>query len=329
MVWVQTMANRFSQSSSELANLQVLKSLQAKNGDREGQATLRPAGVRGKEDPGAPTTVPRAESASPNDEPHAMSQEAELSDVTQALPDANLTRMKNAGGGTWPHVNPDASNLWITGRQRTVGANSVLLNGPQFQWFNPSYVFGIGLHGAGYDFAGNTPFAVPGGDLRHQQHHRLGRHRRPPEPRRRLPREAASDRLDAGICSAVSYRDMTVRTEIIKVKGAADVRHDVLSTVHGFVTSVDEANRSAYSKKRSWSGLEIRSLMAWVKVEQGEELAGVLRPGLAVRHHHQLVLLRQARQHRLHLSGTASRPTRQSRHSAAGRRRRVDGMAGV
>ena len=33
MVWVQTMANRFSQSSSELANLQVLKSLQAKNGE--------------------------------------------------------------------------------------------------------------------------------------------------------------------------------------------------------------------------------------------------------------------------------------------------------
>jgi penicillin amidase len=62
------------------------------------------------------------------------------------------------------------------------------------------------------------------------------------------------------------WRDMNVRTETIKVKGQDDVVHEVLSTVHGSVTSVDLANERAYSKKRSWSGYEVQSLIAWAKV---------------------------------------------------------------
>ena len=30
----------------------------------------------------------------------------------------------------------------------------------QFGWWNPAYIYGIGLHGAGFDVVGNTPFAI-------------------------------------------------------------------------------------------------------------------------------------------------------------------------
>lgn len=35
------------------------------------------------------------------------------------------------------------------------------MNGSQFDNFNLSYVYFIGLHGAGFDLTGSTPFAVP------------------------------------------------------------------------------------------------------------------------------------------------------------------------
>ncbi|NRA61557.1 MAG: penicillin acylase family protein [Psychrobium sp.] len=40
-------------------------------------------------------------------------------------------------------------------------ANGVMLNGPQFGWENPSYVYGVGLHGGDYDIVGSTLLATP------------------------------------------------------------------------------------------------------------------------------------------------------------------------
>ena len=37
-----------------------------------------------------------------------------------------------------------------------------MVNGPQFGCCAPAYTYGIGLHGAGYDVTGNTPFAYLG-----------------------------------------------------------------------------------------------------------------------------------------------------------------------
>ncbi|MDT2009782.1 hypothetical protein FXW78_49545 [Rhodococcus opacus] len=36
-----------------------------------------------------------------------------------------------------------ASNLWMVGADKTTDGTSVLMNGPQFGWFNPSYVYGV------------------------------------------------------------------------------------------------------------------------------------------------------------------------------------------
>ncbi|MCF7645370.1 hypothetical protein KQ944_10115 [Bacillus subtilis] len=39
------------------------------------------------------------------------------------------------------------------------------MNGSQFDNFNLSYVYSIGLHSAGFDLTGSTPFAVPNGQI--------------------------------------------------------------------------------------------------------------------------------------------------------------------
>ena len=158
MVWVGTMANRYSDSSSEIPNYGVLQELIAAKGETEGRALFDQ--LVWLDDPLAPTTVPR-EGAIGKAGPRAPSQRPQLAPMTPGLRDVGVEMNARSGGGEWPNTAPVASNIWITGKGRTVDAKSVLVNGPQFQWFNPSYVFGIGLHGAGWDFAGNTPFAYP------------------------------------------------------------------------------------------------------------------------------------------------------------------------
>jgi penicillin amidase len=44
----------------------------------------------------------------------------------------------------------------------------------------------------------------------------------------------------------------------------------VYSTVHGLVTSFDTANNAAYAKKRSWAGLEVQSLIAWINLMKAQ-----------------------------------------------------------
>ncbi|HRW18474.1 MAG TPA: penicillin acylase family protein [Dermatophilaceae bacterium] len=267
MVWVGTMAYRYSDSSTEIPNYAVLQTLLAAYGPDRGRALFDMLVWR--EDPLAPTTVPRTGAVTtPGNSPGPRG----LSPITPGLRDSAVEMMQRAGGGTWPNMQPQASNVWITGKDRTIGAKSVLVNGPQFQWFNPSYVFGIGLHGAGYDFAGNTPFAYPSVifgtnseiswgatagpmNLVDMYQERLN----PANPRQYLYDGA--------------YRDMVVRTEIIPVKDAPAVTVELLRTVHGPVTSVDLPNATAYSKRRSFAGAEVQSLVAWAKLPKAKNFA--------------------------------------------------------
>ena len=63
MVWVVTMAVRFSNSNSEISNLQLLNDLKTAKGDAVGQQIFEQ--LRWLEDPTSPTTVPRAAGYTP------------------------------------------------------------------------------------------------------------------------------------------------------------------------------------------------------------------------------------------------------------------------
>ena len=147
MIYVGTMAGRFSHFSNELNNAKVLDALVAPARRGAGQAALRPDLLdRGpaRADHGAGRRAVPAE---------GRGRRRSTPPASPASPTLPIQGSEDD--------RPRASNLWILGPEKTTDGSTILVNGPQFGNFNPAYVFSIGLHGAGFDLTGNTPFAVP------------------------------------------------------------------------------------------------------------------------------------------------------------------------
>lgn len=270
MIWVGTMANRYSNVSSEVANLRLLEQLRKARGDIEGRKLFDQ--IRWVEDPLAPTTVPRTGSTAAAQRAPADATATHAGKLAPVSPELLVARNETDAarrGVAEPWTRPIASNLWIAGPGKTTDGSTVFINGPQFNWFNPSYVFGIGLHGAGFDVTGNTPFAHPvvlfgtngkiawgatAGplDVNDMYQEKLN----PANPHEYLFNGA--------------MRPMTRRTEVIKVKGQPDQSVDVYATVHGIVTNFDTPHGTAYSMKRSWDGYELESLLGWIHSMQAQ-----------------------------------------------------------
>ncbi len=263
MIWVGTMANRYSNVSSEVANLRLLEQLRKARGDVAGRQLFDQ--IRWVEDPLAPTTVPRTGTRS-----QASAQPAAGGDVVSRLAPVSPELLVASNeidaarrGVAEPWTRPIASNLWIAGPTKTTDGNAVLINGPQFNWFNPSYVFGIGLHGAGFDVTGNTPFAHPvvlfGTNGKIAWGATAG-----PLDVNDMYQEQLNPANPHEYRFNGAMRPMTKRTEVIKVKGQPDQSLDIYATVHGTVTNFDIPNGTAYSMKRSWDGYELESLLGWI-----------------------------------------------------------------
>lgn len=264
MIWIGTMANRFSDFTGEVENLQVKNSLTEKYGQDKGAELFDQLVWR--EDPTAPTTVPRDQDPAQLQREEAQARTAaELEPISSDVADSTAATGKAYGGQQWPHAAPEASNMWIVGSQKSSEGGSSLMNGPQFDWFNPSYVYGIGLHGAGIDVTGTTPFAYPSILFGTNKDISWGSTAGPLDvndiyQEELNPDDATQYRFNG------AYETMDERTETIKVKDAPDVQYTVQSTVHGVVTAADPQNHTAYSKKRAWQGTEVQSLMGWVNI---------------------------------------------------------------
>ena len=264
MIWIGTMANRFSDYTSEVENLQVKNSLTQKYGQEKGAQLFDQ--LVWQEDPTAPTTVPRTEGAEEVRAREARAAAAaQLTPVTPGVENSVAAAGQAFGGQAWPHAAPEASNMWIVGAQKSQDGGSTLMNGPQFDWFNPSYVYGIGLHGAGIDVTGTTPFAYPSILFGTNKDISWGSTAGPLDVNDMYQEQVNPD--DAGQYRYNGeYQDMDERAETIKVKDAPDIHYTVRSTVHGVVTATDPQNHTAYSKKRAWKGTEVQSLLGWVNV---------------------------------------------------------------
>jgi penicillin G amidase len=251
MIYVGTMAGRFSHNSTELNNAKLLNALVKEHGSEKGKTLFDQ--LLWLEDPLAPTTVPKGEGykradLSPSNLKSGVHQFTDLSDLPDRLEDDR----------------PRASNLWIVGPNKTTDDSTILVNGPQFGNFNPSYVFNVGLHGAGFDITGNTPFAVPvvlfgtngriawgatAGPLDVNDYYQLELN--PENPRQY---KVNGD-----------WADMSKRTEAFRVKGMGDISADVFESRYGVVGAFDLKGNKAYAFKRSWDGFEIQTLMSWIK----------------------------------------------------------------
>ena len=162
-----------------------------------------------------------------------------------------------------------ASNVWLVSPEKMMDASGILINGPQFGWTTPSYVYGIGLHGAGFDVVGNTLLAFPFllfahngqvgwgstagfGDLVDMFELKLN-----PDDPEEFWRKGR-------------FRKLTTRRELIKVRGAQDVEHLVYTSPYGPLVVRDLEANVAYAKNRTWVGKEVETGVAWVKLAKAQ-----------------------------------------------------------
>jgi len=251
MVFVGSMVNRFGDFNTELANEAILNLLIKQLGEAKARAVfdqLIPLTVEG-----APTTIPAK---------HWPLKTAAVP-VPQKMfrPLLALNDIKTVQNPDQPHQ--AFSNVVIVGKKKTKGALSILMNGPQFGWYNPSYVYSIGLHGAGFNLVGNTPFGYPvilfGHNDRIAWGSTWGAGDMIDVYREKLNPDNPMEYLFKG-----SWLPMEKRLETIKVKAAPDAQFIVYRTIHGPVMKLDIKNGTAYAKKRTWEGYELDTLLGWM-----------------------------------------------------------------
>lgn len=283
MVFVGTMANRFSDANTEIDNLALLTALTDKHGKAVAWQIFNQ--LKWISDPKALTTIAPEEGSysvplGPFDAPLAYALPRYdgtpplLERLAQSPADHGLLGLEgepnrdallaqiDATGFQGTAGFPTTSNMWIVGKAKARGARAILLNGPQFGWFAPAYTYGIGLHGAGFDIVGNTPFAYPCILFGHNARVAWGSTAGVGDGV-----DIYAEKLDPNDPTRYwhngAWKTMDKRSETIRIKGAEPVTLDMYRTVHGLVTKVDAKQGVAYAKARTWEGHEIESLLAW------------------------------------------------------------------
>ena len=289
MIYVGTMINRFGDMNTELTNLFILNTLTAQHGEEDGKNIFDQLIPRNTLS-GAPTSIPAGE----------WSPVAKINQLDPKLTLAKLN-IKPDHIPAQESIMAAFSNCVLIGRAKAESADAIVVGGPQFGYFNPSYVYSVGLHGAGFDVVGNTPFGYPAVMFGHNKHIAWG------------TTYGAGDHIDVYVETIREsgnsyeyfyqgqYLPMEKRTEIIKVKGAEDVLLDVYRTVHGPVTEMDVENNIAYAKKRSWEGIEIEQLFGWIDATRANNFNSwktqVSRSAQSIHHFYADQRRRRRRQH--------------------------------
>jgi len=284
-VFVGTMCNRYSDFTTEIQNLQLLQSLEKKHGKIKANKIFNQ--LIWKHDSEALTTIFEEETSNVS-KSNTASQFHQLKKINQKTIHQVSEKFINPSTGELTfsskeiHFNnrlneltqtgvsgsggyPSCSNMIVVGKNKAKNTTAIILNGPQFGWFTPSYVYGVGLHGAGYNVIGNTPFAYPAvlfgandsigwgatagfGDMVDVFEEQLN----------------TSDSEQYYFKN--EFHNMNVTIDTIRVKNEADYIHKTHRTKHGQIIAWDKPNNTAYSKKRSWAGSEIQTLMAWLNI---------------------------------------------------------------
>ena len=247
MIFIGTMNNRFGDFNTELDNVTIYRTLTEIHG-ADGLKVFNLLNPRFTDD--APTTIPRNDWSTPAYD--------SLSDI-----DADSVALNFTTPATELITTTGFSNCYVLGRDKVVGASSILINGPQFGWFNPSYVYSVGMHGAGIDVIGNTPFGYPMIMFGHNQTISWG------------STWGASDivdmygeRLNPDDHSQYRYKgefiNFAERIESINVKHGETVEYKVLRSVHGPIVEFDYEQGVVFAKKRAWDGRELENLLSWL-----------------------------------------------------------------
>lgn len=167
-----------------------------------------------------------------------------------------------------------ASNIWMLSKNKLKDANGVMLNGPQFGWANPSYVYGVGLHGGDYNIVGNTLLATPNILFGHNNHIAWGSTAGFGDQVDIIQLNLVKNPLDPAQLS-YSYQgktyDVTQTQEMIKVKDAPAFEVTINFTHLGAVEHLDQNSGHIYIRRRAWQGSEVQSMLAWLDIGKAHD----------------------------------------------------------
>ncbi len=248
MIFIGTMNNRYGDFNTELENAAIFNALVEQHGEADARKLFDLLNPRFTDD--APTTIPRQDWS-------RTAADSLAATMSGSFPPSRLNETFVSP------VTSGMSNCYVLGKDKVLGASSILVNGPQFGWFNPSYVYSVGMHGAGINVVGNSPFGYPMIMFGHNATIAWG------------STWGASDIVDiyaeqlnpddpGQYLYKGEYINLIHRAERIPVRGGEDVDHDVYRSVHGPIVQVDAAAGIAYAKHRAWDGRELETLLAWV-----------------------------------------------------------------
>jgi penicillin amidase len=289
-IFVHDFMIRFSGYNAELDNLRLLNDLAGRHSDQEAVAIFRQ--LRWVSDSKAPATMAASE-RTPG-APPTFESERRLRDVVRVLrggkgSDAAELKPVSASAlaalvdarryefGVGSEFNaPHASLGWVSGKSKTDGALGVYVDGAQMGFTTPSVVWGVGLHGPGFNMEGITLVGVPlvlfGTNGRIAWGGTAGMGDVVDMYQENLNPKNAHEYLFNG-----KYLPMERRIEQISVKGGASTTVEVFSTVHGVVKVFDLQNNTAYTEKRAWQGFELESLLGWMSATQQTTFEGFHR----------------------------------------------------
>ncbi len=285
MLFVGSIAHRYSDFNSERDNLLLLRGLEEQHGAAVAWRIFNAS--KWLLDDKSPTTVPRDDRWRA---PSVPSRPAYLDSLPDADPQRRValsTRGRFSGFSTDADVaegyqavlssagfSPSpgftgASNYWAV--KGLDDAAAALLNGPQFGFSVPSYVYGIGLHGGDFSVVGNTLLALPALLFAHNNDIAWG------------STAGISDQTDefAVMLDPANperyryrgdWRSLESWSEVIEVKDASPVTVTARRSAQGMVLSHQPDAGVAWVRARAWEGFELASLMAWVWLATDRDL---------------------------------------------------------
>ena len=269
-IFVGSIAHRYADFNSERDNLAFLRAMEQRHGAAQGWALFN--SVKWLLDNTSPTTVPRkapVNLAAP-DRPSYLDEETALSPLARIVTDAggrfaglsNTESVRAGSDASWRKAAmvsrndfAHTDNYWAV--KDLDDAKGALLNGPQFGFAMPSYVYGIGLHGGDFDVVGNTLAGVAGAVVAHNNHiawgSTAGISDQTDEFWLRLNPDNPEQYWHQG-----AWRDFDSWPEQIAVAGAESVTVMARRSVHGMVLAHDPARGIAWARARAWRVLRCR-----------------------------------------------------------------------
>ncbi|USG66865.1 penicillin acylase family protein [Brevibacillus ruminantium] len=264
-IYYGSMVVQFSDRTTEIENLAMLQALQAKHGKDKGMQIFNQLNFI--HDSKAPTVI-SGDEFDWNKKTESLKAAALPSLDTLSATAASLQQASVNTNELLPTTAfRSMSNMMIVGKKKAENANAIIVNGPQFVHTNPSYVYSVGLHGAGFNVVGNAPMAAPIILFGHNDKIGWGATAGFGDTV-----DTFEEKLNPANPTQYEYNGkyvpMETYTETIAVKGKEPVSMEMSRTVHGIVMQTDKEKNIAYSRKRSWDGYELDSLFGWIGTTQ-------------------------------------------------------------